>query len=163
MATTEKPQENGAETGGAETGDTLNRREALKLIAAASGALALASIPAEWTKPELRFGVLPAYAQTSGLLTIASCSATPGTFLESGSETFTAQISAAVAGVSILLEFFFNGLPSAPFTLTTDSSGLATDGPRFLAGLAGVTIEARFSFVDSTVGTGSCSVFGTIV
>ena len=68
MAHTEKPQENGAENGAGnttETGDTFNRREALKLIAAATGALALASIPAEWTKPELRIGVLPAYAQTS--------------------------------------------------------------------------------------------------
>ena len=60
MAHTEKPQENSAETR-----DTFSRREALKLIAAATGALALASIPAEWTKPELRIGVLPAYAQTS--------------------------------------------------------------------------------------------------
>ena len=162
MAHTEKPQENGAENGvenAAETGDTFTRREALKLIAAASGALGLASIPAEWTKPELRFGVLPAYAQTSptttSLLTL-NCSVTPGFFDAGSCETFTAQVSPAVAGVSIVLELYI-GDPLALFassTVTTDSSGAAS--APFTLPSAGA-LEFRASFVDPTVGTGTCS------
>ena len=43
----------------------LSRRDALKILAAATGAVALANIPSKWKRPELAAGVLPAHAQTS--------------------------------------------------------------------------------------------------
>lgn len=45
---------------------TLNRREALKTIAAASGALgAAAFMPGKWSRPLVEVGVLPAHAQST--------------------------------------------------------------------------------------------------
>lgn len=49
-----------------ETSKRLSRRDALKLIGAATGAAVLANLPSKWVKPELVSGVLPAHAQTSG-------------------------------------------------------------------------------------------------
>ncbi len=45
---------------------SLSRREALKTIIAAGGALAAAaSLPGQWTKPQVEAGVIPAHAQAS--------------------------------------------------------------------------------------------------
>ncbi len=44
----------------------ISRRNALKIIAAATGAATLSNLPGQWLKPVLRVGVLPAHAQTSG-------------------------------------------------------------------------------------------------
>ncbi|MBN1148645.1 MAG: twin-arginine translocation signal domain-containing protein [Anaerolineales bacterium] len=47
----------------------LSRREALKALAASSGALAAAAfLPARWTRPVVQAGVLPAHAQASQCL-----------------------------------------------------------------------------------------------
>jgi len=43
----------------------LTRREAIKLLGAASGAVTLANLPAKWSRPELANGLIPAHAQTS--------------------------------------------------------------------------------------------------
>ena len=43
----------------------LSRRDAIKLLGAATGATLLANLPSKWSKPELSSGVLPAHAQTS--------------------------------------------------------------------------------------------------
>ncbi len=55
----------------------VNRREALKALAAAGGALtAAAFLPGRWTKPLVESGVLPAHAQGSvcgGSYTFVSC------------------------------------------------------------------------------------------
>lgn len=46
---------------------TLNRRQLLKAIAAAGGAVAAATmLPGEWAKPVVEMGVLPAHAQVTG-------------------------------------------------------------------------------------------------
>ena len=50
----------------------LSRRDAIKLLGAATGAAMLANLPSKWSKPELASGVLPAHAQTSGLLTFTN-------------------------------------------------------------------------------------------
>jgi hypothetical protein len=44
---------------------SLSRRDALKVLGAATGAAALANLPEKWSTPELATGVLPAHAQTS--------------------------------------------------------------------------------------------------
>ena len=43
----------------------LSRREALKTLAAITGAVALSNLPNQWEKPVVDVGVLPAHAQTS--------------------------------------------------------------------------------------------------
>lgn len=43
----------------------LSRRDALKTLAAATGATALATLPGKWETPALEVGVLPAFAQSS--------------------------------------------------------------------------------------------------
>src|SRR5687768_4936568 len=45
----------------------LSRRDAIKLLGAATGATLLANLPSKWSTPELTQGVLPAHAQTSSL------------------------------------------------------------------------------------------------
>lgn len=45
----------------------LSRREALKALAASTGAAALATIPEQWQAPEIQVGALPAFAQASPL------------------------------------------------------------------------------------------------
>jgi hypothetical protein len=48
------------------TKQTLNRREMLKVLVAASGAMgAVAFLPAKWSKPVIEAGVIPAHAQSS--------------------------------------------------------------------------------------------------
>jgi hypothetical protein len=43
----------------------VTRRDAIKLLGAATGAAMLANVPTKWSKPSLMSGVLPAHAQTS--------------------------------------------------------------------------------------------------
>jgi hypothetical protein len=49
---------------------TLSRRDALKTLAAITGAVTLASLPSKWQTPVVQVGALPAHAQ---------CSVVPGT------------------------------------------------------------------------------------
>src|SRR5688572_15131535 len=54
----------------------LSRRDAIKLLGAATGAAVLSNLPAKWDTPEAVSGVLPAHAQTSTsgpALSILSC------------------------------------------------------------------------------------------
>jgi hypothetical protein len=63
----------------------LSRRDALKVLGAAAGATALANLPAKWTTPELKAGVLPAHARSScnctdPALVVTVVSGTPSEF-----------------------------------------------------------------------------------
>ena len=60
----------------------INRRDALKLLGAATGAAALSNLPTKWHTPELASGVIPAHAQTS-VVAAAVCTQNSlvGTFL----------------------------------------------------------------------------------
>lgn len=48
-----------------ESKSTLTRRDALKTLAALTGAVTLASLPNQWEEPVIEVGALPAHAQTS--------------------------------------------------------------------------------------------------
>ncbi|NJN95927.1 MAG: twin-arginine translocation signal domain-containing protein [Anaerolineales bacterium] len=48
-----------------ESKSTLTRRDALKTLAAITGAVTLSSLPNQWEKPLVEVGALPAHAQTS--------------------------------------------------------------------------------------------------
>ena len=55
------------------TRKNISRRDAIKLLGAATGATLLANLPSKWSKPELVSGVLPVHAETScGPLTFTS-------------------------------------------------------------------------------------------
>jgi hypothetical protein len=45
----------------------LSRRDALKTLAAITGAVTLASLPNNWEKPVVEVGALPAHAQASDI------------------------------------------------------------------------------------------------
>ncbi len=49
---------------------TLSRRDALKTLAAITGAVSLASLPGRWETPLVEAGALPAHAQNSVQLTV---------------------------------------------------------------------------------------------
>jgi len=71
----------------------LSRREAIKILGAATGASLLANIPAKWSKPELTGSNLPAFAQTSCLpvradIILATTHIT-GSIIDGPLETFT--------------------------------------------------------------------------
>jgi len=50
----------------------LSRRDALKTLVAATGAVALTSLPSQWTKPVVEVGALPAHAQGSFTINLVS-------------------------------------------------------------------------------------------
>jgi hypothetical protein len=50
----------------------LSRRDALKTLAAATGAVALTSLPGKWAKPVVEVGALPAHAQGSFTVNLVS-------------------------------------------------------------------------------------------
>ena len=52
-------------TSGQEEPETVSRRQALKTLAAATGAAALSSLPPRWVKPVVQSSTLPAFAQAS--------------------------------------------------------------------------------------------------
>ena len=51
---------------------TVSRREALKVLTAAGGAMALSTLPDKWETPMVQVGALPALAQTSPVPSIIS-------------------------------------------------------------------------------------------
>ncbi len=61
---------------------TINRRQALKTLAAVTGAVSLASLPA-WEKPVIEVGALPAHAQSS-MATIRVTNTDPSANIEVG-------------------------------------------------------------------------------
>ena len=51
---------------------TLSRRDALKILAALTGAAAISGVPAKWATPLVQVGALPAHAQCSPTETTAA-------------------------------------------------------------------------------------------
>lgn len=73
----------------------LSRREALKTLAALTGAATLATLPDQWSTPVIETGVLPAHAQTSGppsLSDLRTVVYQAGTLSCSGSEPYPVDI-----------------------------------------------------------------------
>ena len=146
-----------------------SRRNALKILAAAAGATTLANLPAQWMKPVLRAGVLPAHAQTSGLPTsiatgtpTSTPTSTPTTTPTSTpTATATPQIIQGILGVvldwsfevgqiDLDLEVFDPGdsawaTPSNPTTLTLIHSGDAG-----LGGMGSETVDSNTGVVAGT-------------
>ncbi len=88
--------------------DQLSRRQALKTIAALTGAVTLSTLPGKWSSPVLKAGALPVHAQTS-----------PNTLVISNFRYSTGQPSPA------------GKIPTVPVTITvdySDSAGAMTTG-----------------------------------
>jgi hypothetical protein len=52
--------------------DIIGRRQLLKALAATSGAIVATQLPADWAKPVVEVGTLPAHAQISSVVTISN-------------------------------------------------------------------------------------------
>jgi hypothetical protein len=158
------------------TAQKLSRREALKLLAAATGAAALSTLPPAWSKPDLQVGALPAHAQTS-LLHILNAPFLPAE-IDLGQSycwdgiiiRFIAAITPPTAGIVLQYALSYNptGAPGAitspsptTGTVATNASGQASidvtvlpDSPFF--GTEG-TLTVVWSFVNPADGTNSVS------
>ena len=145
------------------TSTKISRRDAMKILAAAAGATALANIPDRWTRPDMEVGVLPAHAQTSpGLYTITAGASEPDanycfpliSTATISPPTFGIElrytITPSPAGLSILSPTPLSG------TLFTDSSGngeliIDVDEPFDVSD----TVTVNWSFENPSDGAGS--------
>lgn len=149
-----------------------SRRDALKVLAAATGAAAIANLPPAWSKPEVQAGVLPVHAQTSVLHVLST--PIPAEEVDLGQSycydgmivRFTAVITPATPGIPLqyALTYTASGAPGSitnPLpttgTVNTNGSGQASvdvtvlpDSPFF--GTTG-TLAVVWSFVNPADGT----------
>lgn len=154
----------------------LSRRDALKILMAATGAAGLSNLPATWSRPELQVGVLPAHAQTS-TFHILSAPSTPEEVDPSRSYCwdgilvrFTASLTPPTPGIPLqyALTYTVTGAPGSitspsPTTnvITTNGSGQASvdvvvqpDSPFF--GTTG-TLTVVWSFTNPADGANTIS------
>ncbi|MCQ3938719.1 MAG: hypothetical protein DPW18_16980 [Chloroflexi bacterium] len=116
----------------------LSRRDAIKIIAAAAGAAVLANIPAEWVKPDLEVGAIPAHAQTSGRAIAAGASDPDANFCFP--LISTAAIIPPEAG--IVLRYVITPSPGITILVPASLTGtIPTDG----AGSVSLAIEVDTS------------------
>lgn len=78
----------------------ISRRDAMKLLGAAVGAVALANLPSKWNTPELAAGVLPAHARQSGAPILLSNVALNKTATASSLESSSYPANNAIDGNS---------------------------------------------------------------
>jgi hypothetical protein len=148
---------------------TLGRRELLKVLAAAGGAVAASSLlPGEWAKPVVEVGVLPAHAQVSGvLLSITTCSTAPippdEVILGDSTVHTFAVISAARSGIQLrrtMTALFPFPFPINTITGSTDATGTWTPPDFTLPDIQVVPGEefltVLWEFVDPNDGVNTC-------
>jgi hypothetical protein len=146
----------------------LSRRDALKVLAAAAGATALANLPNKWSKPGIEVGVLPAHAQTSVIVkphTLNAAADNPEINLcQPNTFTSTVTIDPPDSGISLN----FTIIPSAGVIISTPASLTGTKtttlGTASLDITAtnpggGGTVEVSWSFANTSDGTDSDSQF----
>jgi|CXWL01.1.fsa_nt_gi hypothetical protein len=141
----------------------ISRRDAMKILGAAIGAVALANVPSKWNTPELAAGVLPAHAQTS----VGAHTLTPGPDDPAANYCFplnsTVTITPPTPG--ILMRYVITTSPgvliTSPAALTgtvpTDGSGIASldvtvDSFSFTVGS---TVTVTWTFENPSDGSGS--------
>lgn len=150
--------------------DSINRRNALKALAAATGAISLAALPTRWKTPVAQVGAIPAHAQTSQppqppivIVAMSTCSASPNTWVSGQQETLTVQINQAIAGVSISADLYLNGnLANTYGPYLTDATGTVQVGV-IIQAANGWTVELRWRLTSAPLGSGPVSCSGTAV
>jgi hypothetical protein len=156
---------------------TLGRRELLKALAAAGGAVTASSLlPGEWAKPVVEVGVLPAHAQVSerrisDIITTCSASNADLELIDIypfSTITTYADISSGRDGVEIrrIIRRNDTGVIVDNTIGVTGNTGIhgRFQGPDFdlstMAGgpiAAGETMDVIWTFVDPNDGTGNCA------
>lgn len=143
-----------------------SRRKLLKSIAAGSGAIVAGkSLPESWSRPVVDSVMLPVHAQTSqnlGLSFVSCSSFTPPFGTISGSFPVTITPATEFIPIDLVIQsnlgVIVNTDPSGVYQ--TDAGGEATVTPFSFTGDPGDQIVLRFTFANSTDGTGFCdSVF----
>jgi hypothetical protein len=156
----------------------LSRRDTLKALAAAGGAVALSMLPNGWEKPAVKIGTLPAFAQVSPVYTItcgaAGADQPPGQVNRDGViiniQATVSPIPPQGTGVQDAITTDDPNHPSLRESVaTTNASGVADFANFDLANLSpwlafGTLITLTFTFSDqATFGTASCSTTLTVI
>src|SRR5688572_21354520 len=99
----------------------ISRRDAIKLLGAATGATILANLPSKWNTPEIASGVLPAHAQTSGPVFTISLASGAGSCPTSGS------------GLGMFVSILpATDLISMTYSITTNGNEMEVNGTPYL-------------------------------
>jgi hypothetical protein len=144
----------------------LSRRDAIKILAAATGAGVLANIPSKWIKPGMAFGVLPAHAQGSvPLHTLAAgADATIESNVGAPPITIFSTVEITPSTPEILMRYSIAIIgvvdikllnKNSTGTVATDGSGTATLPITYSNLGYGSTITVIWSFENPSDGTGS--------
>lgn len=125
-----------------ESKSTLTRRDALKTLAAITGAVTLASLPNQWEEPIIEVGALPAHAQTSATaaVRVINNSSDPADVnlsgptidntqtIDSGSSYTWSNLPPAAGGASVRLERvsdgYFLSFDGESFEVTVDGTSI---------------------------------------
>ena len=136
------------------TSKKISRRDAIKLLGAATGAAMLANLPSKWKTPELASGVLPAHAQTSGLLYSLVCSPDTPFGISGALEPFTVTISPTPSnGTTVVMRWTLT--PNAGETLSQTTGTKNITGP---ANSAQVIETQDFLITNGPNGAGSITI-----
>ena len=141
----------------------LSRRDAIKILAAATGAGVLANIPSKWTKPGMEFGVLPAHAQGSVPIHTLAAGADNLQANFCWPFTSTVTITPSTEGIVLRYDIVTGGIVTIispnPLsgTLPTDAAGMASleITVNNMAFGNGDTVTVTWSFEDPADGSGS--------
>lgn len=165
------------------TKKTLSRRDAIKLLGAATGATLLANLPSKWSKPELVSGVLPAHAQTSTSLGLQILSCNFNLDIGTGVWSSTPFVGPIPLPTSVVMRFTitfvnthfeFGSDPQSPNPYTgnwtldsttgttifvNNTNGALPNAGRMLpnAGAASGSVTVLWEFDSLAQGSGSCS------
>jgi len=115
----------------------LSRREAIKILGAATGASLLANLPSKWSKPEITGSQLPAFAQTSGPTFIAPCAYNNNPPQEVLLNTFAHVIFTAVGPPNTNIPF---NLTPVQLTITSSPQSVMSNS------LGGVSLTTQVQF-----------------
>ena len=143
----------------------VSRRDAIKLLTAATGAAVLANLPNKWSKPEVNGGVFPVHAQTSGgILHLLACDTDQN--LSGAADTAQylsgVTINPFTSGIPMNWSLTLTGLTTAGATsgtVLTNGSGYAQilTPPMSAGGAYGsVSIRVNWSFQNSADGKATC-------
>ena len=119
----------------------VGRRQLLKALAAAGGAVTLAGLPGRWVRPVVETGLLPAHAQssqfalvnldrvlsrTNGIPTTCSSNNATGNVYEVSFD-YTNPNGGLRPGTSVTHDYVYNGGTSGSFTLVMNAANISGD------------------------------------
>ena len=143
----------------------ITRRQAIKLLTAATSAATLANLPHKWVKPIVQAGVLPAHAQTSptGTATATATSTPTGTATSTPTATATQGLiqgsleialgwGAEVGQMNLDLEVYDPGSAQRCTPANTPTFSLAHQGDSGLGGSGSETVASGAGVVAGTFG-----------